>query len=141
MGGNNKESCILYVSSGCRIGGGGGMRLAHLWPSGMVTGSTNPYVAFSTMWSSASTINFHFGFFRFSSRNALLLYFICGYWFIDQQAKTFEFNLLVCNDDTLVNSLLQQSVHFKYKGLSSIFLLFVSSLLHCDGVASTECRL
>jgi hypothetical protein len=31
------------------------MRLALLWPSGMVSVSTNPYVTFSTMWSSATT--------------------------------------------------------------------------------------
>jgi hypothetical protein len=28
--------------------GGGGMRFAHMRPSGMVMGSTNPYVVFST---------------------------------------------------------------------------------------------
>jgi hypothetical protein len=53
----------------------------------------------------------------------------------------FEFNLLVCNDDTLVSSLLQEKVHFKCTDLNSIFLMFVSSLLHCDGVATTECHL
>jgi hypothetical protein len=38
-----------------------------------------------------------------------------------------EFNLLVRDDDTLVNSFLQQSVHFQCKGLNSILLLFVLS--------------
>jgi hypothetical protein len=37
------------------LGGGGGMRLALLRPSGMVLVSTNPYVTLSTTWSSATT--------------------------------------------------------------------------------------
>jgi hypothetical protein len=39
------------------------------------------------------------------------------------------------------NNFLQQSVHFQYKGLNSILLLFVSSPPHCDGVAITECQM
>jgi hypothetical protein len=54
MGGNDKESCISSIFSGCCVGGGGGMRFARLRPSGVVMGSNNPYVAFSTMWSRAA---------------------------------------------------------------------------------------
>jgi hypothetical protein len=55
MGGNDKESCVSSIFSGCFIGGGGSMRFSHLRPSGEVTGSNNPYVAFSTTWSRAAT--------------------------------------------------------------------------------------
>jgi hypothetical protein len=54
MGGNDKESCVSSMFSGCCVGGGGGMRFARLRPSGVVTGSNNLYVAFSTTWSRAA---------------------------------------------------------------------------------------
>jgi hypothetical protein len=53
----------------------------------------------------------------------------------------FKFSFLVRDDETLVSSLLQESVHFKYKSLNSILLLFVSSPPHCNDVATTECHL
>jgi hypothetical protein len=50
MGGNDKQSYVSSIFSGCCVGERGGMRFARLRLSGVVTGPNNSYVAFSTTW-------------------------------------------------------------------------------------------